>query len=128
MFYVYECVDGHETVARGGVSDSERPCGNCGKPSPRRFANTPFIHGATTPSFQADPERFIDRAPYIEDAYQRAEQEVGAPLDRPKYLRAGAARAQSLTMQREGLGSRFTKAAVAIDKAVTVDARKRKRA
>jgi len=45
-----------------------------------------------------------DRAQEIDYAYSKADQEVGAHVPRPKNYRAGLVRAQSLFLQREGLG------------------------
>ena len=110
MFYVFQCEDGHEATVRAGVSVSERPCG-CGKVSKRRPFNVPYIHGATTPKFQADPERFLDRAQEIDYAYSKADNEVGAKVPRPKPYKAALVRSRQLLAQREGLGDKRTKLA-----------------
>ena len=102
-FYAYRCESGHATTERRGYGDRSILCG-CGDVATRSPFNTPYIHGATTPKFQPDPERFLDRAQEIDYAYSKADQEVGAHVPRPKNYRAGLVRAQSLFWQREGLG------------------------
>ena len=113
-FYEFVCEDGHVTVARKGLSEREAPCGDCGQPAQRQFS-VPYVHGSTTPKFQPDPERFLDRAQEIDYAYTKADNEVGARVSRPRGYRAGLVRARAMLMEREGLTSRNTKLAFELD-------------
>ena len=114
-FYEYRCESGHATTERRGYDVGSILCG-CGSVAVRSPSNVPYIHGATTPRFQANPERFLDRAHEINYAYERADQEVGAYVPRPKAYRAGLARAQSILIREEGLKSNLTKQIVELDK------------
>jgi len=113
-FYEYVCERGHSTTERRGYDIESISCA-CGDVATRTPLNTPYIHGATTPKFQPDPERFLDRAQEIDYAYSKADQEVGAHVPRPQAYRAGIVRSQALSLQREGLG-KTTKQLVELDK------------
>lgn len=66
----------------------------------RRFTNVAYVHGATTPKFQPDHERFIDRAQEIDYAYSKADQEVGKHVPRPRSYRAGLVRSRAIALDR----------------------------
>ncbi len=105
--YEYICVGRHRSTARRGYEDASIPCETCGEPAQRAFANVPYIHGMTTPTNQLsvdqlDPERFLDRAEYIDDAYVRADAETGRKVKRPKGYKAGIVRARAMQIEREG--------------------------
>ena len=105
--YEYLCGKGHRSTARRGYDISSIPCLVCGKPAQRNPCNVPFIHGAGPAGLtidQLDPERFLDRAEYIDDAYARADAETETKVKRPKDYRAGGVRARALQIEREGFG------------------------
>ena len=55
--------------------------------------------GRLEPGHDRSQERFLDRAAYIGDAYERAEQEVGGYLKRPKWFNAGITRMRTRAIQ-----------------------------
>lgn len=124
-FYEYVCDCGRTVTERRGYDVQSIPCA-CGGVAGRSPFNTPYIHGTTTPKFQLDPERFLDRAHEIDYAYSKADQEVGAYVPRPKNYRAGLVRAQSMFLEREGLNSKNTKAIVELDNKSLVDIKNQK--
>lgn len=105
-FYEYHCKNGHKTTERRGYDADHSLCA-CGRVSGRSALNTPYIHGMTTPTNQLsadqlDPERFLDRAEYIDDAYVRADKETETKVKRPKGYKAGIVRARAMQIEREG--------------------------
>lgn len=105
-FYDYTC-GRHVTTARRGYDIDSIPCGTCERTASRTPFNTPFIHGSSGPAGtltpdELSPERFLDRAEYIDDAYARADSETGQKLKRPKGYKAGIVRARAMQIEREG--------------------------
>ncbi len=85
------------------------PCLVCGKKAQRNPCNVPFIHGCGPAGLTIDqlsPERFLDRAEYIDDAYVRADKETGEKVKRPQGYKAGIVRARALQIEREGADSK----------------------
>ena len=83
------------------------PCETCGEPAQRAFANVAYIHGMTTYTNQLsvdqlDPERFLDRAEYIDDAYSRADAVSEKKVKRPMGYKASIVRARAMQIEREG--------------------------
>lgn len=96
--YTYLCEKGHRTEARAGYNVESVPC-KCGLPARRLAFYAPPTVRLLTPRFKVNHERFLDRAPYIDHAHERAEQEVGHRMPRPKWYNAGIARARSRAIQ-----------------------------
>ena len=93
-------------MQRGGYDSTHIPCAACGKPANRAPFNWSYIHGGETSGKLSedalDPERFIDRAEYIDDAYTRGDKMVEKPLKRPMGYKAGIVRSRALQIEREG--------------------------
>jgi hypothetical protein len=51
--------------------------------------------------FKVDHERFLDRAHYIDHAHEKAEQEVGMRLARPRWYNAALARSRSKAIEQK---------------------------
>ena len=94
-WYTYSCPESHKTEARASYDALTAPCGTCGVEATRLPFYSKVEVSVPGEHFEPDHERFLDRAAYAEDAYQRAEQEVGGYIKRPKWLNAGVARARS---------------------------------
>ncbi len=103
--YEYICEERHRSTARRGYEVALIPCLECGEPAQRNPCNAPFIHGCGPAGLtidQLNPERFLDRAEYIDDAYVRADKETATKVKRPKGYKAGIVRARALQIEREG--------------------------
>jgi hypothetical protein len=98
-FYTYVCGEGHRTEARGRYEESSTAC-HCGAPAYRLPFYAPPTVRIPSGRFEADHERFLDRAPYINDAYEKAEQEVGGYVKRPDWFNAGIARTRSIAVDQ----------------------------
>jgi hypothetical protein len=61
------------------------------------------------PRFHADPRRFLDRAQDIDYAYQKADEEVGKKVPRPRDYKAGVCRARAKLLEE---GSESEKKAI----------------
>ncbi len=112
--YEYICAGAHSSTARRGYEVASIPCETCGEVAQRAFANIPYIHGMTTPTNQLsadqlDPERFLDRAEYIDDAYSRADTETETKVKRPMGYKAGIVRARAMQIEREGFNHKSVK-------------------
>lgn len=107
--YEYICEERHRSTARRGYKVALIPCLECGEPAQRNPCNAPFIHGVGAAGLtvdQLDPERFLDRAEYIDDAYVRADKETEKKVKRPLGYKAGIVRARALQIEREGADSK----------------------
>ncbi len=76
-------------------------CTTCGCSARRLAFYAPPTVRMVGVRFEPDHERFLDRAPYIDHAHEKAEQEVGQRLARPKWYNAGIARARSRAVERK---------------------------
>ena len=98
-FYTFVCDEGHRTEAKGEYEVSSAPCVTCGEPSSRLPFYAPPTVRIPSGRFEPNHERFLDRAPYINHAHEKAEQEVGGYMKRPTWYNAGIARARSKAIQ-----------------------------
>ena len=97
-FYTFVCEKGDRTEVRAGYNVESIPC-KCGLSAQRLAFYAPPTLRLLTPRFEANQERFLDRAPYIDYAHEKAEQEVGRRMPRPKWYNAAIARARSRAIQ-----------------------------
>lgn len=98
-FYTYLCKRGHRTETRAGYNVESMPCPTCGLSAGRLAFYSPPTLRLLTPRFEPNHERFLDRAPYIDHAHEKAEQEVGQRFARPQWYNAGIARARSKAIE-----------------------------
>ena len=98
-FYTFVCDEGHRTEAKGEYEVSSAPCVTCGEPSSRLPFYAPPTVRIPSGQFEPNHERFLDRAPYINHAHEKAEQEVGRHFKRPEWYNAGIARARLKAIQ-----------------------------
>ena len=100
-FYEFTCQSGHTTEARRSYEDTSINCPSCGEPAQREavYRSQGIITESSPSRFTPDYERFIDRAPYIDDAHSKAEQEVGQYMKRPPWYNAGIARARARAIE-----------------------------
>ena len=99
-FYTFVCEEGHRTEAKGGYEESLTACATCGAPAHRLPFYAPPTVRIPSGRFEPDHERFLDRAPYINHAHEKAEQEVGKYMKRPTWYNAGIARARSRAIEQ----------------------------
>lgn len=98
--YVFACRQGHRNQTRGPSGS----CVSCGAPTQLvPFYNTvrKKLLVPVARKFKVDPDRFLDRAPYIDYAHGKAEQEVGMRLARPRWYNAALARTRSKAIERK---------------------------
>ena len=95
--YVFACRQGHRSQTR----ERDGSCEKCGAPTTLvpLYNTTKLI--VPRVKLKVDHERFLDRAPYIDDAHERAEQEVGMRLARPRWYNAALARTRSKAIERK---------------------------
>lgn len=84
-----------------GYDDVRIDCPFCGESAQRLavYRSQGIITESAPSRFSPDYERFVDRAPYIDHAHSRMEQEVGRYVKRPKWYNAGIARARSRAIE-----------------------------
>ena len=100
-YYTFVCDEGHRTEAKGEYEDSSAPCATCGVLAQRLPFYAPPTVRIPSGKFEPNHERFLDRAPYINHAHEKAEQEVGRRMKRPMWYNAGIARARSRAIQHK---------------------------